>query len=375
MSIYILGEDIKRFMPIVRILQQRDVPFRIIHAGEAGLDLLVDPARLEGSILYNRASPSSRTRGFRGAIDFARSILELFRAQGVSRILNDRTALDLEGSKAAQVVACQVFHIPVPRTYIAHGKEACLEIASHKLRLPPSAVLATLHGPQEAPAWYVKADRGGSSHDVVRCTSLQNVSTAVRRTDSPTAIWIIQQEVVGPYALRVNLTREQSERRARGAFDAAATRFHMRRTHYRLEIINHCVLYVLRIRSTGMTRDLCPCADEKNTVDTSFEIVHDEVARIIGSDMWDKFARQCIALTRHYDIFSAAFEFAIDSSNPPRPVVFDVACGNTNYNEAAELRAHLPPEKRGYEAIASYLIDQLALVDKKEKRGDTSASK
>ena len=370
MMIYILGEDVKRFLPIVQTFQKHHVPFRIIHAGEAGMDLSIDPQRFQGCILYNRTSPSARVRGFKGAIDFARSILDLFRAQGVSKIVHDTSALDLEGSKAAQVIACLRFGLDVPQTYIAHGKDALFEIAIQKLRLPRSAVLASMSGPGNKQAWYVKADRGGSSHDVVRCTSLKNVMTAAERTDSPSMIWVVQREVMGRYALSVSLTREQQEIRARGAFDAAATKFHIKRTHYRLEIIDHKVLYVLRVQSTGMTRDLCPCADDKNAVGTSFEITDDEVQRIVGKDRWFAFVDGCLDLTREYQIFAASFEFALgyvgyeDQSQPPKMYVFDIACGNTNYNEAAELRARLPPTRRGYEVIASYLMEQLETFQK-----------
>lgn len=337
--VLVIAEDVDRCKPILDALRALRVPVRLMHAGKSIIDLQRNTIA-PGAVVYNRASPSARQRGNEGAIAFARTALEWFRLHDAVVLNGDRSTL-LETSHATQMMACARSGIRIPRTIIVHGPDLLTRAAKDIVpSLAENALLASTHSRvdgAESRALYVKPDMGGSSLDVRRCTNLRNVHTA-SRLQFPDRMAVVQEEIRGRHALSVM-------RAPPSASGGALTDLvGIRRQTFRLEFVDGEILYLLRILSSGTTRDLCPCSDKDNKIIAKFDIV--DKPPPTSDDEWCDFCERCADVVRSYELFTAAFEFAVDPDG--HPIVFDVNV-NTNYNTDAESRAK---RESGYVRIA-----------------------
>lgn len=364
--IIILAEDTDRIRPLMRELKALRAPFRLLHAGRAIFDLSQPPPP-PGTVVYNRASPSARKRHNPGATAFAQVMIEWYDLQGGATVLNGHRALVLETSHAVQVAACRAHGIRTPHSILVHDPELAVSAArAARPDLPINPLLAGVAhrgaaGPDIPKAMYLKPDCGGSSIDVRRCTNLRNVQSGAKAITDPNQLLVVQEEIHGANALLM----KRSTRNMDGRF--ILDMVDLTRITFRLEFIDAKPLYVLRIVSSGMTRDLCPCADKDNDMDVQFSVLPHTTPphRAISEDVWRDFAHRCESVVKRYQLFTAAFEFAIDAEG--EPTVFDVNV-NTNYNELAETRAHVPNDLRGYPTLARAIVAKLTHVPAPSRR-------
>ena len=131
MKAYVLHENPDWFAPIGAALTEAGVPHEQWLLGEAVLDLDESPPP---GVFWSRMSASSHTRGHPFAKDQTRGVLAWLEAHG-RRVVNGRSALELEMSKVDQLVALRAAGFDVPRT-IAVAGTAELATAARKLPAP-----------------------------------------------------------------------------------------------------------------------------------------------------------------------------------------------------------------------------------------------
>jgi hypothetical protein len=128
---YVIHENPEWFAPIAAALDSAGVPHEQWLLGEAVLDLDEPPP---AGVFWSRMSASSHTRGHQYAKDQTRGVLSWLHASG-RRVVNGRSALELEMSKVDQLVALRAAGFDVPRT-IAVAGTAELAAAARKLPAP-----------------------------------------------------------------------------------------------------------------------------------------------------------------------------------------------------------------------------------------------
>jgi hypothetical protein len=154
----ILYEHPQWFMPLFEELERRDIPYERIHAAE----LVFDPADREQrhSLVVNRMSPSSWTRGHERALFSALHYLDYLEEIGTP-VLNGRDAYLVELSKARQIGLFARLGIPHPRSRVIDDPGRALE-AARGLAFP---VL-------------VKPNIGGSGAGIASFASLDELAAA-----------------------------------------------------------------------------------------------------------------------------------------------------------------------------------------------------
>jgi hypothetical protein len=130
-KVHVLHENPGWFAPIGAALDAAGVPHEQWLLGDGLLDLSQAPPP---GVFWSRMSASSHTRGHPLAKDHARAVLSWLQAHG-RRVVNGRAALELEVSKAAQLVALRAAGLDVPRTVAVAGA-GDLPAAARKLPVP-----------------------------------------------------------------------------------------------------------------------------------------------------------------------------------------------------------------------------------------------
>jgi len=130
-KVHVLHENPDWFTAIGTALGTAGVPYEQWLIGDGTLDLDAPPP--EG-VFWSRLSASSHTRDHPYAKDHARGVLGWLEAHRC-RVVNGRSALELEVSKVAQLTALRAAGFDVPRTLAVAGT-ADLPAAAAKLPVP-----------------------------------------------------------------------------------------------------------------------------------------------------------------------------------------------------------------------------------------------
>jgi hypothetical protein len=128
-KVHVIHENPDWFAPIGAALAAAGVPHEQWLLGEAAVDLSEPPP---DGVFWSRMSASAHTRGHPFAKDQTRGVLAWLQAHG-RRVVNGRTALELEMSKVDQLVALRAAGFDVPRTIAVAGT---IELAAAARRLP-----------------------------------------------------------------------------------------------------------------------------------------------------------------------------------------------------------------------------------------------
>lgn len=131
MKVHVLHENPDWFAPIGAALDEAGVPHEQWLLGDGLLDLVGPPPP---GVFWSRMSASSHTRGHPHAKDHARAVLSWLESAG-RRVVNGRSALELEVSKAAQLTVLRAAGFDVPRTLAVAGTTE-LPAAARKLPVP-----------------------------------------------------------------------------------------------------------------------------------------------------------------------------------------------------------------------------------------------
>jgi len=212
MRVAVLYEHPEWFRPLVTALERRGLD--VLHVDAASLRW--DPAeRPDFSLLLNRMSPSSHTRGHAHAIHAAASYIDWVESHGVP-VVNGSAAYRLELSKSAQLDVLRRLDIRYPRARVINNVREAPE-AARDLTFPI----------------VVKPNIGGSG-------------AGIQRFDSPAAL--DDACIRGAVALGVDSTALVQEfLPARGG------------TITRLEILDGELLYAIEITPpAGHGFNLCP---------------------------------------------------------------------------------------------------------------------
>jgi glutathione synthase/RimK-type ligase-like ATP-grasp enzyme len=192
-------------------LDRRGLPWeRIDHSSHA----FAPGARRPGhSVIVNRTSPSSHTRGHRGVLFYAEALLAHYESLGTP-VVNPVAAYRFERSKALQVGLFERLGVRYPRCVVVNHPLQALG-ALDELRLPV----------------VVKPNIGGSGAGIVRVDSKPALEAIVDRLDLGPDGTALVQEYLEP---------------AEGAI-------------VRIEVLDGEYLYAIRIvRDAGAGFNLCP---------------------------------------------------------------------------------------------------------------------
>ncbi|MCH9047187.1 MAG: hypothetical protein IIA40_13920, partial [SAR324 cluster bacterium] len=124
-TIYVLHENESWVLPLRKAFEVRGLPYEEWFLDGGHIDLADTPPR---GVFYNRMSASSHTRGHRYAPEHTAAVLAWLEAHG-RRVVNNRRALQLEISKAAQYAALNAHGIPTPKTVAAVGRDQIVKAA------------------------------------------------------------------------------------------------------------------------------------------------------------------------------------------------------------------------------------------------------
>ncbi len=117
-KIYIIHENEEWTAPLVKQMEERNLPYEEWFLNEGHIDLSKSPPN---GVFYNRMSASSHTRGHRFAPEHTTNVLAWLEAHNRT-VFNNSRALQLEVSKVAQYTAMQIHGIKSPHTIAASGK-------------------------------------------------------------------------------------------------------------------------------------------------------------------------------------------------------------------------------------------------------------
>ena len=155
-------------------LDRRGLPWeKIDHSSHA-----FDPRerRARHSVIVNRTSPSSHTRGHKGALFYAEALLAYYESLGIP-VVNPVAAYRFEKSKALQLGLFERVGARYPRSVVVNHPIQALA-ALDKLRLPV----------------VIKPNVGGSGAGIVRVDSKAELETALDRLDlGPDGTALVQE--------------------------------------------------------------------------------------------------------------------------------------------------------------------------------------
>ncbi len=126
MKAYVIHENPDWYPPFAAAFEAEGVDHEPWLLGDGSLDL--DAAPPPG-VYWSRMSASAHTRGHPLAKDHTRAVLSWLEAHG-RRVVNGRSVLELEMSKAAQHTALRAAGIEVPRTVAVVGPGGLLKAAA-----------------------------------------------------------------------------------------------------------------------------------------------------------------------------------------------------------------------------------------------------
>lgn len=157
-------------------LERRRLPFeKIDHSNHA-----FDPRDREPrySVIVNRTSPSSHTRGHAGVLFYAEAVLNHYESLGVP-VINPVAAYRFEKSKALQLDLFERLGVRYPRTVVVNHPDQVLK-ALDRLRFP----------------LLVKPNVGGSGAGITRFDSRPALEAVVDRLDfGPDGTTLVQEYI------------------------------------------------------------------------------------------------------------------------------------------------------------------------------------
>ncbi len=174
----ILDEHPEWSTRLIAELQSRRLPFeKIDHSNHA-----FDPRDREPrySVIVNRTSPSSHTRGHRSVLFYAEAILGYFESIGVP-VINPVAAYRLEKSKALQLDLFERLGLRYPRAVVVNHPDQVLK-ALDRVRFP----------------LLIKPNVGGSGAGIRRFDSRQELEAAVEALDFGPDHTALVQEYIEP---------------------------------------------------------------------------------------------------------------------------------------------------------------------------------
>jgi hypothetical protein len=196
---------------LIAELDRRRLPWERIDHARHGFDPGDREPRF--SVVVNRTSPSSHTRGHRAVLFYTEPLLAHYESLGIP-IVNPLAAYRFEKSKALQIDLFERLGVPYPRTRVVNHVD---EIPGAARRLGPPVL--------------VKPNVGGSGAGIVRFDALGELEAATAALDLGPDHTALVQEYVEP---------------ADGAV-------------VRVEVLDGRVLYAIRIvRSDPGRFNLCP---------------------------------------------------------------------------------------------------------------------
>jgi biotin carboxylase len=145
---------------LVAELTARGLPWEKIDVGAHGFQ--PDERVRAYSVVVNRTSPSSHTRGHAAALFYAHAFLAYVEDLGVP-VINPAAAYRYETSKAAQALLFERLGLPYPRTAVFNDPGQAAKLAAD-FRFPV----------------VVKPNVGGSGAGIVRFDTLEALETAAR---------------------------------------------------------------------------------------------------------------------------------------------------------------------------------------------------
>ncbi|MGE5169762.1 MAG: ATP-grasp domain-containing protein [Rudaea sp.] len=321
--IHVIHENDAWVAPLRDAFAELGLPYTEWFIAEGAFD--VSQAPPEG-VFYNRMSASSHTRGHRYAPELTGAVLAWLERHG-RRIVNDKRALALEISKAAQYAALERHGIRVPRTIAAVGRDAIVDAAK------------TIGAP-----FITKHNRAGKGLGVRR---FDDVDALVRYVDgnafedSIDGITLIQQYIAAPEPF---ITR--------------------------VEFVGGRFLYAVRV-DTSQGFELCP-ADACRVDDAFCPVGEDAPREALRFRILERFTHPIIAKYRRFladnGIGIAGIEFIEDRDG--EIYTYDVNT-NTNYNADAEREAGVS----GMRAIAAYLGSELRVRNRESGIGNQEWAK
>ena len=310
-SIHVIHENADWTAPLFDAFRARGLPFTDWNMAYGDLALAEAPPQ---GIFYNRMSASSHTRGNRYAPEMTAGVLAWLEGHG-RRVINGRSALNLEISKLVQYPALRRAGLAVPDTVAATDAGSLVEAFS---RFDGKPVIT-------------KHNRAGKGLGVRLFRSRQGLADYVNSPDfdpSVDGITLVQRYITSP--------------------DQTITR---------VEFIGRELVYAVRV-DTSNGFELCPadvCALEASTCMAEAEprFAFDVVEGFADSDLGKALVPRMQAVMADEGLDVAAFEFILDPDG--HPYVYDINT-NTNYNSDAESRAGVSAMGQ----LAAYLGDELA---------------
>jgi hypothetical protein len=299
-KLYVLHENPAWFGPFADEFAAVGLAFEEWPLGEGVLDL-DRPA--PAGVFWSRMSASAHTRGHPHAADHARALLDWLAAHG-RRVVNGRSALELELSKVAQLTALRAAGFDVPLTVAVAGADG-MEGLLHAAAGLPRPFLS-------------KPNRGGKGLDVRLFGSLDDYAAHLASADHvpPVDGITLLQEYVAPATPSIT----------------------------RVEVVGGEFLYAIAADTSRGGFELCPadaCATGPGEVEAeSLFTLRDGFADPIVDGYLEFAARHGIEV--------AGFEFL--ETTDGRRVTYDINT-TTNYNPQVEALA----PRSGRRAVADFL--------------------
>jgi len=310
-AIHVIHENADWTAPLFAAFKARGLPFADWNLSHGDLALSEAPPQ---GVFYNRMSASSHTRGNRYAPEMTAGVLAWLESHG-RRVINGRSALNLEISKLVQYPALRRAGLDVPDTVAATDAGSLIEAFS---RFDGEPVIT-------------KHNRAGKGLGVRLFRSRQGLAEYVNSAafdPSIDGITLVQRYITSP--------------------DQTITR---------VEFIGRELVYAVRV-DTSNGFELCPadvCALEASTCMAdaaprfAFEVIDGFADSELGLALVPRM--QTVMADEGLDV--AAFEFILDRDGHPH--VYDINT-NTNYNSDAESRAGVSAMGQ----LAAYLGRELA---------------
>jgi len=405
-KIVILAEDQKRTKFITDTLAQKKVPYEFWDLSSNTLDLAQVP--IKNVVYYNRVSPSSAMRNNHGTPSFAKLLLTWLEHHGAT-IINPPHTLDIEMSKGYQTMLLNAAGISTPKTFACVGKtDVAKTLKTHFMN---SKVV-------------VKTNLGGSGAHVETFKDGKSAAAAVasEKIKSFDGVFIVQEfvqsiahteqqqitqcaevdpaaqpivplleipqpvepgptvPVSGRRTFRARVVHPQTPRyqgRQQGSQPAVVAKAvpppklapvnkkappAAPEYAYRLEIIGHKPMYVLRMNTDQYRAPArCPCEGGSSTLER-FQVLMKPEREIplVSATVYKDFVAKAVQMTKDHKIGTAAFEFKINASGVPQ--VYDLNV-NTNYNPSAENFArkhyHDVAVPKGLDTLVEFLSGHL----------------
>ena len=336
-QVYVIHDRSEWLAPYREALSNLGVPFQELDLTEPHwFDISKSPPP---GIYFNRASPSSHTRGDRYAMELAIAVVDWLESHNC-KVINGSASLKLEMSKIKQEIALTSNKIPVARSSFYSSRKALLD----SLKTQPEK-FAFIDG------FCIKHNRGGSGSGVRLFDSVEQAIGYVESEswEAPIdGITLVQQRIRSPSNCM-----------------------------YRLEYVDGVLIYVIKIDTTsavaGEAINNCPadsCSLKERARQRKLQMQKDNkkanngTAPIACPMKFGKSSKFAIIPDFDHPIVksisdyvasqrmgTAGVEIIVDGND--KAFVIDFNATNTNYNRAAEKRANMP--MRGATEVARML--------------------